>query len=289
MHPAPGVEAGLEEDMTYKHLLVHVDGGERSEERLALAVNLARRWKARLTGLFAEGQDWGRPSVARSKPQPYAKALKAAAARFQSRVREAGLDSEWWHVADREMDVGGIAARFCRYADLAILGQSDPEEGRVPLDFADQVMLESARPVLLVPSVGAYPDSGRRVLVAWNGSREDARALNDAIPMMHEAEQVLVADLKTSGRGKDENQADILRHLAAHGIVATRERVVLPKEEVRKTGVDALNTLLNMSSDFGADLVVMGARGRHGVPFPRAGRSTRKSLQTMLAPLLLSH
>jgi nucleotide-binding universal stress UspA family protein len=276
----------------YKHVLVHVDSGERALERLDLAVKLAQRWSARLTGLFAEGQTWG-PSLARSKPrQQYAKAIKAAASRFESRVREARVDSEWWHVSDREMEVGGIAARFCRYADLAILGQPDADENRAPADLAAQVLLESGRPILLVPSVGHYPDVGRRVLIAWNGSREAARALNDAIPLMHDAEQVLVVDLKsrnTRSTKNDMQQADVVRHLQAHGIVARRERVVVTEEEVRNTGVDVLNTLLNMSSEFGADLVVMGARGRHGVPFPRAGRSTRKSLQSMIAPVLFSH
>src|SRR5512132_1590426 len=108
----------------YKHLVVHVDGGERSIERLDLAVTLAKRWGARLSGLFAEGQTWG-TSLARSTRtprQPYGAAIKAASARFQERVRAAWLESEWWHVADREIEVAVVAARFCRYADLAILG-----------------------------------------------------------------------------------------------------------------------------------------------------------------------
>ncbi len=277
--------------MGYKHLIVHVDGSERAAERLDLAARLAQRSGARLTGLFAEGQTWG-PRLARSRPrQPYAKALKAAATRFDAKVREAGVPHAWWRVADREMDVGGIAARFCRYADLAILGQADPADERVPDDFASQVLLESGRPVLLVPSVGHYPDAGRRVVIAWNGSREAARAVNDAIPLMREAEAVLLVDLKSPALARtreERQQADILRHLQSHGITPGRERVVVDGGD-RESGIDVLNAVLNSSADFAADLVVMGARGRHGVPFPRAGRLTRKSLQSMVAPVLLSH
>jgi nucleotide-binding universal stress UspA family protein len=277
----------------YKHLVVHVDGGERSLERLDLALRLAKRWGARVSGLFAEGQTWG-TSLARSTRtprQPYSASIKVASARFQERVRKAGIDSEWWHVADREIEVAGVAARFCRYADLAILGQPDPSENRAPPDLAAQVLLESGRPVLIVPSVGHYPDAGRRVLVAWNGSRESSRALNDAIPMIREAEKVLVVDLKTpraAGRKDERQQTSILRHLQSHGIEAERERTIVTDDASDKSGIDVLNTVLNRTSDFGADLVVMGARGKHGVPFPRAGRATRKSLESMIAPVLLS-
>ena len=276
----------------YKHVVVHVDGGDRSVERLDLAVTLAKRWGARLSGLFAEGQTWG-TSLARSTRTPrqtYFAAIKVASTRFQERVRQAGIESEWWHVADREIEVAGVAARFCRYADLAILGQPDPVENRSPPDLAAQVLLESGRPVLIVPSVGRYPDIGRRVLVAWNGSRESSRALNDAIPMMQEAEKVLVVDLKTTrsaGRKDERHQTSILRHLQSHGIHAERERTLVAEGSDR-TGIDVLNTVLNRTSDFGADLVVMGARGKHGVPFPRPGRATRKSLESMIAPVLLS-
>ena len=279
--------------MTYKHLVVHVDGGERAGERLDLAVKLAQRWGARLTGLFAEGQTWG-TSLARSTRtprQPYGAALKSAKARFDEKVRAAGIPSEWWFVADREIEIGGVAARFCRYADLSLIGQPDPDDGRAPPDLAEQILLESGRPILIIPAIGRYPDVGQRVLVAWNGAREAARAVNDAIPLMAGAEKVLVVDLKTprAARQKDDKQqTSILRHLEAHGIAAEKERIIVAEDEARSSGVDMLNTLLNRSSDFGADLVVMGARGKHGVPFPRPGRSTRKSLQSMIAPVLLS-
>jgi nucleotide-binding universal stress UspA family protein len=279
----------------YKHLLVHMDSGSRALERLDLAIALCRRWGARLTGLFAEGQTWG-PTLTKGRRPPYSytKAIRSAAAEFESRVGAARLQSDWWRVPEGEIEIGAIAARFCRYADLSILGQPDPDEGRAPPDLPANVLLESGRPVLLVPSAGHYPDVGRRVIVAWNGSREAARAVHDATPLLREAREVLLVEIRTRGtassRGeKPQPQADIASHLEAYGIKPRRERLLVSDDEVRATGVEVLDMLLNLSSDFGADLMVMGARGRHGVPFPRAARSTRKSLQAMTAPVLLSH
>jgi nucleotide-binding universal stress UspA family protein len=178
----------------YKHLLVHVDAGARAAERIDLAVRLARRFGARLTALFAQDDDW-RPRGGGERPSP-GQDLEAAAALFDGKARAVALEHDLWRVPNGELDVGGVAAHFCRYADLSILGQPDPDEPRVPADLASKVLLESGRPVLLVPTAGHFADVGRRVIVEWYGSRESARALADALPLMREARAVHVLDLR---------------------------------------------------------------------------------------------
>lgn len=274
--------------MTYKHLVVHLDGGERTAERLELALHLAGRLGARLTGLFAEGGEVGVGKGRAPDPRDWLASLQRTKATFEARVKEAHADGGFWRVNEGELEVGGIAARYCRYADLAIVAQHDPEAPRVPSDFAELVVVESGRPVLVVPYIGHYPDVGRRVLVAWDGSREAARALNDALPLLAGAELVQVAELHGPGgaRAEDPEGPSVIRHLAAHGITAEREPVLVERKV--KEATDAVDAVLNLASDLGADLVVMGARGRPGVPFPRATDRTRASLATMTAPVLFS-
>jgi hypothetical protein len=72
----------------------------------------------------------------------------------------------------------------------------------VPADLVEQVLLHGGRPVLVVPSAGQYRDVSRRVLVAWNSSREAARALNDAIPLMRNAETVVVVAFQRAAGAK---------------------------------------------------------------------------------------
>lgn len=273
----------------YRHLLVHVDAGPKAAARIDLAVTLARRFDARLTALFAQEDEW-RPRGGGRKPSA-AKDLDAAATLFDEKARAAKLDHDLWKVPGGELDPGGVAAHFCRYADLSILGQPDPEEPRVPADLASKVLLESGRPVLLVPSAGRFTDVGRRVVVEWFGSRESARALGDALPLMREAQVVQVLDLRARHGVQDDDEParEVVRHLAAHGIVAQAEPTYLAVREAKGSGLELLDVLLNRSADVGADLVVMGARGKHGVPFPKVGRTTRRSLDEITAPVLLSH
>jgi nucleotide-binding universal stress UspA family protein len=274
--------------MSYKDLVVHLDGGERAAERLALAANLANRCGARLTGLFAEGGEIGPGKGRAPEPRNWRGSLARAKAAFEAKVKEAHLKSNWWQVNGGELEVGGVAARYCRYGDLTIVGQHDPEAPRVPHDFAEVVVLESGRPLLVVPWIGHYADIGRRVLVVWDGTREASRALNDALPVMIGAEKVQVAELHQSKlkRAKDLDGPSVVRHLATHGIAAEREPVLVDKSPKGATGT--LDVILNLGSDLGADLIVMGARGRSGVPFPRAAGRTRASLAAMTAPVLLS-
>lgn len=273
----------------YKHLLVHVDAGEKAAERIDLAVKLARRFGARVTALFAQ-EDSFRPRKGGKRLSP-AKDVEAASALFEEKARAAKLDHDLWKVPGNELDAGGIAARFCRYADLSILGTPDPEQPHVPQDLASKVLLESGRPVLLVPSAGRHTDVGRRVVVEWFGSRESARALGDALPLMREAQSVHVLDLRARHGVPDDDEPahEVVRHLAAHGIRAEAEPTYLAAREAKATGMEVLDVILNRSADVGADLVVMGARGRHGVPFPRVGRTTRRSLDEITAPVLISH
>jgi hypothetical protein len=44
--------------------------------------------------------------------------------------------------------------------------------------------MNSGRPVLVIPYIGRFETFGTKILVGWNNSREAARAVNDAIPLL---------------------------------------------------------------------------------------------------------
>src|SRR6266545_3396244 len=128
-----GANESKESPMAYKHLLVHVDGGSRAADRLDVAVALAARLGARLTGLFAELHSLGPSLVARRSPQNMAEASRSARALFEAKSSAAPVVAEWWELPPGEYgEVVPQAAACCRYADLAILGQHEGEGAAVP-------------------------------------------------------------------------------------------------------------------------------------------------------------
>jgi len=122
-------------------------------------------------------------------------------------------------------------------------------------------------------------------VIAWNTARESVRALNDAIPLMREAQMVKVIAITPREKDKRHGEVpsiDIVRHLARHGIEAQADHFTT-------TGVDEGNLLLNIVSDEQADLLVMGAYGHYRFRELILGGVTKEILEHMTTPVLMSH
>ena len=109
----------------------------------------------------------------------------------------------------------------------------------------DLVMVAGC-PVLIVPYVGTFETGGANVLVAWNASREAARAVHDALPILQRANKVTVVTIEPGAAGRIPG-ADICTYLSRHGVIPGELAIG--------------DTILNALADHGADLVVMGACG----------------------------
>jgi nucleotide-binding universal stress UspA family protein len=277
--------------MPFKDLLVYVDASKASEARAALAVQLAKRHEAHLVGVHPSSLlDAARAAGYAAFEQAYRALEKAAEQReasaqamFEAAAARDGVAREW-----RVSRVAAMveAVVHARYADLAIVGQIDPDDPSPgsQLSPAD-VLLASGRPALVVPYVGRFAEIGRRVLVAWNASREAARAVNDALPLLARAETVTVLAVNPAigaTRHGEVPGADIAVHLARHGI-----KVLV--ETSHATEIDVSDVLLNRAADLGADLIVAGAYGRSRMRELVLGGVTRDLLRRMTVPVLMSH
>ncbi|HYD31981.1 MAG TPA: universal stress protein [Azospirillaceae bacterium] len=279
--------------MALKDILVIVDDGPYAAARVDLAVWLAQRHDAHLTGLHITAPvtlpgyvEVGLPESVRTQQRRYALDLvDHAHALFDERARRAGLtDRSEWRTADGNPT--DVAAVHARYADLVIVGQVDPHHGAEnPVVHPEDLLFDSGRPVLVVPFAGTFPTVGKRVLIGWNASREAARAIGDARPMLETAKKVTVLAVNprpgAAGLG-DEPGADIARHLARHG-VTVEARHILNEE------IDIGSTFLNQAADHACDLIVMGAYGRSRLRDLVLGSLTRFILNHMTVPVLLSH
>jgi len=270
-----------------KDILVHLDGGERDSVRLDMAIGLAKRHGAVLTGLFARIDSFKPSAVARHASDVLVKVRNGAKAVFDAAVKEAGIASRWWQLSHGEPGHVLSETMFCaRYADLVVMGQFESKTKQVPEDLVEHVVLHCGRPVLVVPHSGSFPTLGEHMVVAWNADREAVRALNDAKPLMVATGGVTVLSLHaTTDEGGtsmgDVPHVDVVDHLSRWGIDARLERMPVD-------GLDKMDVLLSRLCDLGADLLVMGAHS-HSALVPWHAGGAAYILRHMTIPTLLSN
>jgi len=274
--------------MSLKHILVHLDSSPHVESRLDAAVALAKQHGAFLRGLFAQPDRNATSVIARRSSDHLAEASARAETLFQSKLQAAGLQGQWHALDHGEYNhVIRETIIWSRFADLTVLGQYDRTagDGAAPEEMNEQVVLNSGRPVLVLPYAGQFPTIGKRVAVAWNAEREAARALSDAMPLLQTASEVTVITVLTqaaSANSTDTPRIGLLDHLSLHGVKAEQTHFTV-------SDIGAMDALLARTMDAGADLLVMGAHGHYGFPFLHRGSGTRHVLRTCPVPLLLSH
>lgn len=270
--------------MSLTNILVHLDGGARTAERLGLAVALAAAARARLVGVFAQTAPGHHVGVVARWPSDEYQA-QAQASRDAFAAAAAGLDDAEWMDLNRggEVEVSAHFVRLARHFDLTVLGQRDPEHpAPAPAELCEDTILGSGRPALVVPYAGHFASVGQRPLLAWHDAAAAARALNDALPLLDRQGTAQVVSVSRHAPSDPQSVAQILTHLGRHGLAAHADHMVVEDEQV-------MDALLNRAADHGADLLVMGASGGAGLPFLHRGSGTRYILRHMTVPVLLSH
>ncbi len=248
--------------MSFDNLLVHLDHSPACASRLDVAIGIAKHGNSRLTGLYAVSDPHVPSAASRNRKAFAAKGATEIEAMFKDRARAAGLDAHWEKlISTNDARVNLDMVRSARSFDLVIVGQFDPNtsDGSIRGDLVQQIVLRSGRPVLVVPHSGHFATVGRRAVIAWNASRESVRAVNDALPLLADADTVIVLTLDPAGQPrKDVNGplADIVGHLAAHGVKANYDRLAFDRN-----AIDPADRLLSHLTDEAADLLVMGAFG----------------------------
>lgn len=278
--------------MNYRSMLVVLDDARRCAPRVDLAIALARRFEAHLAGLAPTGRVALPLDGAIAVPQAFEPVWEGLRQRaenhvlaFRARCEGAGLRSYEAVVDDDAAAPSIVHHGHC--SDLIVVGQAHPDmpDHAQAQSVVEQVVLHGSRPVLVVPYVGAFESLGDNVLVAWNDSRESARAVADAMPLLTRAKQVRVLQCATPVGSDDDatpTRLEALRRwLMWHGVEAEVRHEV--------TAIDVGNALLSRAADFESDLIVMGAYGHARWTERVLGGATRTLLQTMTLPVLMSH
>ena len=271
--------------MDIRDILIMIDGTQRNAALLALTCSLAARHDARVIGLrcadpLSPVMLYADPTaglmVADLLEELMVKARAEAsvmAAGFNERLRLENVLGEWRYIEASAWDRAPTEARL---SDLIVLQQPDGD-GRL----VEEMLFRSGRPVLVVPRLGEHKTPGRHILVGWNDSREAARAVHDAMPLLQRAESVTVLTADSAGADAMPG-GDIAAHLARHGVVVSLTRS-------SDAEADPTDLLLNAAADRGADLIVVGGYGHSRLREMVLGGVTRGLLHQMTVPVLFSH
>ncbi|AWK88277.1 universal stress protein [Azospirillum thermophilum] len=277
--------------MTPKDIVVFIEEEEGLVNRLSYATALAERWQAHLTATFVAGRldlhhasgfarGAGVGAMLRKHQASVRDAETWAKTVFETLTQRAGIPAEW-RVSENED--GEALMLHARHACLAIVGPPDrPKELRRLLSLSEDVIFASGRPSLLLPRDWPSDRIGRRIVVGWNGSREAANAIGNALPFLVAAEAVhlvVVPAATLQASLGAEPGADMTRHLVRNGVEVVLEQC---------PGTDAGAVLLDRARALDADMLVMGAYGRSKISEFVFGGATRTVLANAGLPILLS-
>jgi nucleotide-binding universal stress UspA family protein len=174
---------------------------------------------------------------------------------------------------------GAMARRF----DLSVIAQAEPDKMAPEEVIVEAALFGSGRPVVVVPYIQKSGVKLDRVIVAWDASRNAARAIADAMPFLTKAKAIDVVIVANERPKSDEVPgADIGQHLARHCLKVDVKHIVA-------TDTDVANTLLSHAADTSADFIVMGGYGHSRLREFVLGGATRGILSSMTIPVLMSH
>jgi nucleotide-binding universal stress UspA family protein len=246
--------------MHFKTIVAILQSERDADRILDCALPLAKQFGSHLIGVHAEAM-----------PVPYTSAtgfpdtefLQVSAelnkeragklqAIFMERVGSSGMSFEWRSLETFSGDSALSALSSVRAADLVVAGQGD--EGADSGADIGGLVYDAGRPVLVVPHSGPMVTSFKRILVAWNGSREAARAAFDALPFIIDAEQteILVIDPPDDLDGEARAGSAIAASLSRHGATVS-------VAAVKSEGASMEDVIQNRLTETGADMLVLGA------------------------------
>lgn len=279
--------------MSYKSILVHVDQTAPAAERIRLAAAIAEDNQAHLIGTAMTGVShlvFEEGAFNQNDPafDHHLRNLRAYANKslddFTNLIKETRVSS----VERRLMDDDAVTGmtQQARYADLVVVGQFDPACGvpGVMADFPESVVMNSVRPVLIMPHTRRFSAAPKKIVVAWDASMTATRAIMNALPLLKRSSRTDIVIFNPTVHPETHGEqpgADIALYLSRHGI---NVNVIC-----RDTRVNEGEALLSYCADETMDLIVMGGYGHTRFREMVLGGATREILLSMTIHVLMTH
>lgn len=274
-----------------KDLIVNLTTGEGRDVAGPYAISIAETFGAHVTGIAFSFEPVIPPTIMGGIPASFIdsqraeneQAAAAAIAKFDAAAKRAGVSFETRAVTAGLASAADRFGAMVRRFDLAVIGQADPDKSAPEELIVEGALFGSGRPVVVVPYIQKSGVRLDRVIIAWDASRNAARAVADAMPFLRKAKAIEVVIVASERPKSDEVPgADIGHHLARHGLKVEVKRIVA-------AGTGVADTLLSHAADTSADFIVMGGYGHSRLREFILGGATRGILSSMTVPALMSH
>ena len=280
----------IKEESMIKDILVNLSTQTDRDAACDYAISVAREFEAHLTGVafdYVAGFpgtifDGGVASVIAAYRAENRRVAQLAKEKFENVAEEAGV------LADAHILTAGVAGagvtfgNTARNHDLSIVGQARPDSEAMEELIVESALFGSGRPVLVVPYIQRTGLKLDRVMVCWDGSRNVARAIADAMPILKRAGAIDVVTIQPQERRSEFPGASIARHLARHALKVELKQMV-------GTDIDVPNMILSYACDSSTDLIVMGGYGHSRLREFVLGGVTRGMLENMTVPAFMAH
>lgn len=272
-------------------LLVHLDPSPKAVQRLEVARRLGQRYGASISALYAVTPSFMGVPFAPDVTPGTASVLHEIDDEQRARARTMFDESQaasnvhisWAEVRGDPFTTG--FAQQALYADLLLMGQHDPSDTGstyVPPDFVETVLAISGKPAVILPYASVPPVIGDSVVIAWKPTREAARAVVAALPLLQDARTVHVVSWSDENPDIGGEPLDLSGYLKLKGVDAVWHH---QGNEPERMG----EVLLSRVFDLQADLLVMGCYGHSRAREWVLGGTSRTILESMTLPVLMAH
>ena len=280
--------------MSYKTVLVHLNDERRAARLASFAAEFAEAHGAHLIGLYVvplpvvlnEWPDIAIAEMIEAQRKSYREEAERTGVIFREKTQAMSRPSEWRVLESQYATVAEVLVENARMADVVIVAQADAKwHLTMTLDAPEPAIMESGRPVLVVPNVGNPQAQPKHVTVAWNGKRESTRAAFDALPIIEKAgnASVVWVDPRTgSAAVGDLPCAELAATFARHGVKTDAKSVHAEDSSVATALAEEI-----VRSQSG--MLVMGAYGHSRLREFVLGGATRTVMRAMPVPVLFSH
>lgn len=274
--------------MSIKNILLSVAPRPEEDPGINFAISMASALKAnvdaRIYALEPEvpvGAFGGLPA---ELLQSYRASLKQEAEAAAKRFEEAAGRAKVPHSRAIEMTTLSEAtsdfARVGRTYDVSVLTQSDGGIYHVGDLFIEAALFHSGRPVVLAPKKGRTDFSLERVLIAWDGGVNAARAVAASLPLLALAKKIEVLSIGENSKIRDTLGERLTNNLERQGLDA---------EFKRRDGDDPPRVILKEAEAWSASMLVMGAYGHSRLREFVFGGVTHFMMEQATLPVLMAH